>query len=566
MSAWSFIVPIGEAPDEFAHWEYAHYVHANHRLPILNPSMDQWFQMPLYYLLLSPLATEMDWPTSGTKVEPGQPIRFVDPLKRYYHSDEDLGNYWPIRRGRLFTGLLCLIGVLFCYHTALEVTNCRSTAFLAAGLMALLPQFTFRSAAISNDSLATTLSAASIYYIVRMLNRGFSWTTAVLGTSAMGLAFVTKVHTLFLPAVWLLAILLLPGSTRTRAKQSMALGVWVVIAAGLLIRNYALYQDPLLLRTEAIVAAQYRTDRSLFSAYFLHMFPVWMSKSFVGWFGWMNLEAPAWLYQVFAGLLILSVIGYTRLMVLRKVDVRLTIVLVTTILLNTAVVVKANMTFTQPQGRYLFPALSAICVLCALGLRALPGWRPSAAYVAVAGLFVINVYILRNVVFPAYWDVPAIRQEVAEFAIGRLAGPLSVEQTFTSPCINLDRVDIRIGTYGERSDGQVLFKLEDAEQGTERARLGIRAREVVDSSFVRFDFWPVGNALGKQFRIRLRSTSSLGRGVGIWCSYDDTLRGGSVKINGMDGAGDIAFRVYCADQWGGGHLMAWIGTGLAKLL
>jgi hypothetical protein len=411
------VVPIGEQPDEFAHWQVAAYIHEHAHLPTLDPHMDQWFQMPLYYVLISPLASSLDWPALSYDSLPP---------KLYDRTGLDFEKYRPARITRLLTILLAMLGVVFCYYTALEVTASYQAGILAAGLMALLPQFTFRSAAVSNDALATSLAAASLYFATRLVTRReLTWTLAYLSGAAMGLAFITKMHTIFLPAVWVFAALL-SGLIRSHYRQAAAaLGVWVFIAAGPLVRNYVLYRDIFLIRTEALVAAPYRTDHPLFSAYFIDMFPRWLARSFVGWFGWMNLSSPQWVYDAFAWLLMLSVCGYIGLVAARKVNGRVTMVFLVAIGLNVMIVVTANMTFTQPQGRYMFPTLSVICVLCAMGLRGIPRLRTAMGYAVLGGMLFINVDLLVGVVHPAYWndDVPQINADPSLPMIGFIDAP-----------------------------------------------------------------------------------------------------------------------------------------------
>jgi hypothetical protein len=245
----------------------------------------------------------------------------------------------------------------------------------------------------------------------------------------MGLAFITKMHTLFLPAVWLFA-LLTSGLIRSHYKQTAAaIAVWAFIAAGPLIRNYVLYRDIFLLRTEALVVAPYRTDHPLFSTYFIDMFPKWMARSFVGWFGWMNLLSPQWVYDVFMWLLLFSVCGYIGVVAARKVSGRVTMVFVVAIGLNLMIVVTANMTFTQPQGRYMFPTLNVICVLFAIGLRGIPRLRTAVGYAVLCGMLLINVDLLVGVVRPAYWNeaLPKVNADPSLPMIGFVDAPRNGE-------------------------------------------------------------------------------------------------------------------------------------------
>ena len=39
-AAWSFVVPVFEAPDEPGHWQYARYLHDHWRLPLYGPGAE----------------------------------------------------------------------------------------------------------------------------------------------------------------------------------------------------------------------------------------------------------------------------------------------------------------------------------------------------------------------------------------------------------------------------------------------------------------------------------------------------------------------------------------------
>ena len=92
----------------------------------------------------------------------------------------------------------------------------------------------------------------------------------------------------------------------------------------------------------------------------------------------------------------------------RRLDWRLAGVLAVTFLCALAVVVRINLQFTQPQGRYLLPGLPAFAVLIALGLRSLPDALVRVASPATIGVVLLagNLYALGAVVLPAYHPAP----------------------------------------------------------------------------------------------------------------------------------------------------------------
>lgn len=57
LTAWSFVVPIFEGPDEFLHWQYARHLHDERRLPVYRPEFAEGNSPPLYYAAIAPVAT-----------------------------------------------------------------------------------------------------------------------------------------------------------------------------------------------------------------------------------------------------------------------------------------------------------------------------------------------------------------------------------------------------------------------------------------------------------------------------------------------------------------------------
>ena len=66
---------------------------------------------------------------------------------------------------------MSLFTVFFTYLAGREAGAQRG-GLLPAGSVAFLPQFSFRGSHISNDGLVMTMSALSLYFIVRVIRRG----------------------------------------------------------------------------------------------------------------------------------------------------------------------------------------------------------------------------------------------------------------------------------------------------------------------------------------------------------------------------------------------------------
>jgi hypothetical protein len=60
--AWSLVVPVFEAPDEPAHWQYARYLHDHWRLPLYDAEFVEANSPPLYYALMATFAAPTETP------------------------------------------------------------------------------------------------------------------------------------------------------------------------------------------------------------------------------------------------------------------------------------------------------------------------------------------------------------------------------------------------------------------------------------------------------------------------------------------------------------------------
>lgn len=159
--------------------------------------------------------------------------------------------------------------------------------------------------------------------------------------------------------------------------------------------------------------AQLVLKTPLTSEYFVTTFPRYVSRSFVGMFGWMSISLPESIYTGFWMLGAAALVGLLWSWLRRRLDGRLALMLATIVLLNLVVVIHINRTFNQPQGRYLFPCLPALAVLMALGLEGLPVWsryRRAFAILLVAGMAALNAWILVRIIVPSYY--PAVAQSV----------------------------------------------------------------------------------------------------------------------------------------------------------
>jgi hypothetical protein len=408
-AAWSLVVPIYEAPDEPAHWQYARYLHDHWQLPPYEPGFEEANSPPLAYLIFAPFAVEASSPDLvRVRSRDGDTVSLAEP-RLFMNTGEDYGRYWPQRAARLLACVISTFTVAFVWHAGLAAGG-RTVALFAALVVGLLPMFAFRAGHVSNDPLAGCFAAAATWGMIRLLREPFSWRIACLTSAAVGLAYMTKISAIALvPPVALAIVLAEPAPTlRTRAVRLTALAVAAAIVAPWTVRNVLLYGDPFASEAMRTAVAHIITDRPLFSAYFVDVFPRMLIKSFIGIFGWANLVLPPIAYRPYVVLFAAGLAGAAVATLRRRLDWRLVAVLAAACLAALAIVVRINLQFTQPQGRYLMPGLPAFAVLLALGLRSLPAALARLASPAVLGpcLAAANLAALAFVVRPAYHPAP----------------------------------------------------------------------------------------------------------------------------------------------------------------
>jgi 4-amino-4-deoxy-L-arabinose transferase-like glycosyltransferase len=367
LAAWhAAVVPIGQtgyqnAPDEAAHVAYARSLAAGH-LPTRasaarTPNGYEWHQPPLYYALAA---------------------RFLP-----------LGE----RAARCASILCGLAGLLLIYRAArLLFPDDPVLAVLAAGVAALTPTHIAITSTVNNDALLEVCFSAALLILISAFLGGFTtWRACWLGL-AIGAALLTKATGLLLLPVTLLAFVLLGRggeSPKNILRGATWAGIIALSASGWwFVRNARLYGEFLPLRAfEAsfagtVQAKEIAAQLGGWPAYLLFM-AVGIFKSFWAVYGtpqtalhgaWRFL--PDQVYWLFGGVCIAALLGLTQLHFRRKSAFNDTQTYILWLLFATIGLVAVSflgfiLKYFQMQGRYLYPAMLSLCVLLALGWRAL---------------------------------------------------------------------------------------------------------------------------------------------------------------------------------------------------
>jgi hypothetical protein len=302
-------------------------------------------------------------------------------------------------------------------------------AAVAAGLLvAFHPMFSFIAGAINNDNGINAASALSLYLLIRGLRRGLSWRLALALGVTLALAPLMKKtgYEIYPPAVLGVAGMVWRHHRLrdTRAWAALA-GAFAAVQAGwALILQPIVYPStiagqhvapPAAAVSSALTLAEHMPGR--FAVYLWELFlprlsfmgelfpagwPFYQVYVQRGWasFGWYTFDFPRWVYSVIVlamvavGLLALATAVRNRSF-LRGRGFELAVIA----LLPVSVLVAVEAAFFTPvagrtvvaeQGRYIFPAITALAAIAVAGTFGLGRrWQIPLASVLVVGMMAL---------------------------------------------------------------------------------------------------------------------------------------------------------------------------------
>lgn len=435
---YSLVVPPFETPDENYHYAFARHLSQGNGLPVqTTESSGPWehegTQAPLYYFLVGRLIAGIDQGDFDqiSVVNPhgnlGDPL-FPGNKNRMLYSSRQLpltGSNLAVHVGRWFSLLLGLITLLCTYAIArLALPGSRVLPLLVLLTVAAIPQFQFISATVSNDNLAIALSAATLFWMARLLTRTdkpIAWHEWLVLGLLLGLAALSKLHALGL---------FLLGGGAVLGMAWLRRDPWLLMRAGLLIlvpalliagwwywRNFTLY-DEWLGVNQLLTINGLRVETRTLDQLVGELRGV--RYSFWGLFGWFSILLPDIFYTALDVLTIVVVgglfVGWLRVWRHGQATLQTPCVRVQLLLLVWALMLIGLMFYwltfaTSGQGRLLFPAISAYGLLIVSGLgvwiqMAPSSWRLPLFLILPVGLFAASLYAL-ILLLPASYHAPA---------------------------------------------------------------------------------------------------------------------------------------------------------------
>jgi hypothetical protein len=359
---YSLAVPPFEAPDELFHYAFARHLAQGNPLPVQKLGEETLWeqegsQAPLYYWVVGRLTASIDQNDFDQLRVRNPRANIGDPLfpgnknfMLYSAAPHPLvGSNLALHVGRWFSLLLGALTLLCTYATArLVFPHAPHLALVTLLLAATLPQFTFISAALTNDTLITAASAAVVYWLARLLQEPFqqvqsstnhereraehdrplssqlspslpakgwggmhraalfvgapltgNWVKWIILGLLLGIAALSKLQGL---GLFLLSALVGLWIAWQQRDWRLPLRVFLPVAAPALAmagwwywRNHTLYDD--WLGVGSLLAINGQRPSALTLSGFWQEFRG-LRYSFWGLFGWFNLLLPTWVYTV----------------------------------------------------------------------------------------------------------------------------------------------------------------------------------------------------------------------------------------------------------------------------
>lgn len=416
---YSLTVPLFEGPDEIWHYAFANHLASGGGLPVFDANQPATFlrngaHPPLYYVLLAPLLAPIDrsdfpaeyrFNLASPRITPG--AAGTSPNLLIHTAREN----FPFRNtalaghlARFVSIALSTLTVVGIFAVARRLLRDERLALLATALVAFIPQFVYGAALINNDALAAASATWLVYALLRVMDDG-RWQWAIASGVLLGIALLSKIGMIAILPIPALAVMLAWWRSRRTSRFTfyVARGLVIYAIAMLLAgwwyaRNFALYGDPLMWREWQVLTGTGRVPPTLLD--FL--------RDMSGFFGlfWadFSLRVDRVLWPIFGVIVIAALLGWVRRAIRRDwpaLDWYGLLVGVAWLGLLIATAVRYSFNIYDIHGRLLYPALSIIGVLLALGLSGWPKpkWVTGIALAVLMSITVLTPFVL---IQPAY--------------------------------------------------------------------------------------------------------------------------------------------------------------------
>jgi hypothetical protein len=299
--------------------------------------------------------------------------------------------------------VLALLPLVLLLAASLGATVPGPEGKLALGLFILNPGFLFLCGVLNNDLAAFAAGTLVFAALLAALRRGGlrPWTPVFWGV-LLGLAALSKLTALGLGGAVLWTLWRLDRPRFARHAATLA-AVFLAVAGWWFLRNLRLYGDPW--AWQAIVQdcpqCIHPKDPTRWRTwwYLLRM----NVETFWSVFGWMTWRAPVWVTLALTAAAGSGFLGLLRREGSATPGPRPVTAAWLAVLGVLAVVLKHNLYFHPPHGRYFAAALLPLTLLVAAGWRRLvrvPGWAP---WLGGGAMVLLNLWLLFGRLLPLYY-------------------------------------------------------------------------------------------------------------------------------------------------------------------
>jgi hypothetical protein len=458
--SYATFTPIFENSDETLHYPYVKHLADGRGLPLALPNQlwnQEGTQPPLYYAIVAASTFWIDSDNLADHLQYNPHWLFTevralsnDNQNRVLHGPMDAFPYHraalAVHIGRWWSLFFGLVTVVCTFLIGRQLfPSSLSLALTATALTALTPQFLRVSATVSNDSLSAALASLTVWLALKF-TEPFRWPASATAKSwsadlslhsrvysvlpplllglLAGLALLTKLSSLstaFLAGYIIFWRLFFLSELHERPLQTMLR--WLLFIAAVMaamtgwwfLRNYQLYGEWLAIETHLNLAG--RGHLSLADVWELR---AEVERAYWATFGWGQIRPPEWVFRLlswFFGLglggLVLALLARliqgdkSRLLPLNLSQIHFAPILFLLFWagLNLILYLRWVMEVgSVSHTRLLFPAITAISLLLAVGWHALlprsfAAWFSSLTGV---GLLLLNLYSLGWLITPAF--------------------------------------------------------------------------------------------------------------------------------------------------------------------
>jgi hypothetical protein len=371
--AYAITNPVFESPDEPGHLAYINHIAAGGGMPDqYDPKqfLAEGHQSPLYYFFFGEILRATSGPIYAALSESKTPAPApkYDHRSKPFHSSRDRIAFYALR---FFGCLFVALTVLQTGRAAKMIMPVGHVYLIAPMIIALLPQFAFVGASISNDGIASLIGACATFAAAQCAMNPEERKHWISLGIWIGVAFLAKKNALAFVPAFLVLIGVLATQNSVPIKRLILNGLFTFLGSFLmslpiLLRNISLYDDILGNRMEVETLSSLAYTQSLNSMHFRMVFPDSVPRSFVSHFGWMSVEVKQrFVWPVVR--ILLSAFGVGLVGLIDRKRTAIASFCVAAFLANVIGLVYYNMMFPQAQGRLLFPTLAPFAIVCAIG-------------------------------------------------------------------------------------------------------------------------------------------------------------------------------------------------------